>query len=158
MKFLQRKRHLGKRGFTLIELIVVIAVIGILVLLAAPKFLGYTKDAKVAALQADAKVLSNAALQYNIKEEVWPTSGTFAFADPTAEALEANLPAGVTEANLAVIDAVKLEPYVKNLANDFADYVLVVSGDFEGEVFHLDGQADADGDVWFGTSLEVVAP
>ena len=34
-----------KKGFTLIELIVVMAVIAILVLLAIPRLLNYTKDA-----------------------------------------------------------------------------------------------------------------
>lgn len=48
-----------KKGFTLIELIVVIAVLGILVLLAAPKFLGYTKDAKLAQIVADIKTIEN---------------------------------------------------------------------------------------------------
>lgn len=38
---------LKKKGFTLTELIVLIAVLGILVLMAAPKFLGYTADAKM---------------------------------------------------------------------------------------------------------------
>lgn len=44
-----------KRAFTLIELIVVIAVIGILILLAAPKFLGYTKEAKLAQIKNDVR-------------------------------------------------------------------------------------------------------
>lgn len=46
----------NKKGFTLVELIVVIAVLGILVLLAAPKFLGYAESAKVAQIKNDIKV------------------------------------------------------------------------------------------------------
>lgn len=56
-----------KRGFTLIELIVVMVIIGILVGLATPKYLNYTKDAHVTALQQDAKVLQNVTLAYNVK-------------------------------------------------------------------------------------------
>lgn len=50
-----RKLSLNNKAFTLIELIVVIAVIGILVLLAMPKFLGYTKDAKLVQIKNDVK-------------------------------------------------------------------------------------------------------
>lgn len=42
-----------KKGFTLIELIVVIAVLGIIVLLAAPKFLGHAENAKLAQIKND---------------------------------------------------------------------------------------------------------
>ena len=40
----------GQQGFTLIELIVVIVVLGILVATAVPKYLSVTKDARIAAL------------------------------------------------------------------------------------------------------------
>lgn len=45
----------NKKGFTLIELIVIIAVLGILVLLAAPKFIGYIERAKLVQIQNDSK-------------------------------------------------------------------------------------------------------
>lgn len=50
-----KNKSRNRKGFTLIELIVVIAVLGILVLLAAPRFLGYTSDSKLAQIKADIK-------------------------------------------------------------------------------------------------------
>ncbi|NMA86823.1 MAG: type II secretion system protein [Tissierellia bacterium] len=49
----------NKKGFTLIELIVVMAIIGILVMLAMPKFMGYTEKAKLTKIQNDIKVAEN---------------------------------------------------------------------------------------------------
>lgn len=54
----------NKKGFTLIELIVVIIVIGVLVLLAAPKFLGYTEKAKLTQIQNDVKAMENSVEVY----------------------------------------------------------------------------------------------
>ena len=47
------------KGFTIIELIVVIAIIGILVLLAAPRFLGYTQNAQLVRIRHDVKTAEN---------------------------------------------------------------------------------------------------
>lgn len=59
----------NEKGFTLIELIVVMAIIGILVLLATPKFLNYIKDANVTALQADVKVLGDGGMYHYIRHD-----------------------------------------------------------------------------------------
>lgn len=53
---------LKNKGFTLIELIVIIAVLGILVLVAAPKFLGHTEDAKLAQIKNDIKSYESQAI------------------------------------------------------------------------------------------------
>jgi type IV pilus assembly protein PilA len=63
-KLLTKKRN---KGFTLIELIVVIAVIAVLVLLATPKFLDYTRDAKIAQIKNDIKVAEEVVEEYLIK-------------------------------------------------------------------------------------------
>ena len=62
----------NKKGFTLIELIVVIAVLGILVLLAAPRFLGYTDKAKIAELTNNNKVIETASQMYHMDNDDWP--------------------------------------------------------------------------------------
>lgn len=128
----------NKKGFTLIELIVVIAVIGILVLLAAPKFLGYTQDANKAAMQADAKVLSNAALVYNVENEAWPT---------TAEA-EKTYTIGDKSVTGKLLDETKLKSTVKSIKGEFTDYVI----DEEGNVFHIKGVKGKDGKFYYGVN------
>ena len=59
----------NKRGFTLIELIVVMAIIGILVMLAMPKFMGYTEKAKLTNIQNDIKVAENKVEELLVKED-----------------------------------------------------------------------------------------
>jgi prepilin-type N-terminal cleavage/methylation domain-containing protein len=52
-----KKMHSKSKGFSLIELIVVIAIIGVLVMLAAPKLMGFTERAQEARIQSDVKVM-----------------------------------------------------------------------------------------------------
>ena len=49
------KKLKNKKGFTLIELIVVVAILGIMALILVPSFMGYADDAKTAVNQANAR-------------------------------------------------------------------------------------------------------
>lgn len=51
----------NKKGFTLIELIVVIAILGILALFLAPQFMGYANDAKLQVAKANTRTVWSAA-------------------------------------------------------------------------------------------------
>lgn len=51
----------NKKGFTIIELIVVIAIIGILVLLATPRLIGYVNKTQLTRIMHDVKVAENVA-------------------------------------------------------------------------------------------------
>jgi len=139
----------GQKGFTLIELLVVIAILAILVLLAAPRFLGYTKDANVATMQADAKVLSNAALVYNIENDTtWPVA-------EGASTVATLTQTGGDTIKVVAIDETKIASQIQNLKGDIADYGIVVddTSDNAGSVYHLTGVDDRDGDKHFGVNL-----
>lgn len=122
---LDEDRQLSNDGFTLIELIVVIAIIAILVLLAVPRFLGYTKDANVTAMEQDIKVLSDAVEKYHIEKEEWPVSGKID---------ELGI-GGVDE--MYYIDQEGISTHIKNINGNYSQYGLVTRGDKEGEVVNL---------------------
>ena len=61
-------------GFTLIELLVVIVIIGVLAAVVAPRFLGRTDQAKVAAAQAQIENLSLALDSYQLDTGEYPST------------------------------------------------------------------------------------
>lgn len=59
----------NKKGFTLVELIVVIAILGILALFLVPSFKGYSEDAKKQVAQGNARTVWEAAKIAETKAE-----------------------------------------------------------------------------------------
>ncbi|MCL4215446.1 MAG: type II secretion system protein GspG, partial [Candidatus Hydrogenedentes bacterium] len=76
----RRKIRRASAGFTLIELMVVIVIIGILAMLVGPKLMGATDDAKVMAAVAQIRNFKTALDMYKLKFGNYPK---------TAEGLEA---------------------------------------------------------------------
>ncbi|MDK2836344.1 MAG: type pilus assembly protein PilA, partial [Thermosediminibacterales bacterium] len=75
----------GEKGFTLIELIVVIAVLGILATLVVPRVVGVKADAEDKAGKANLKIVKNALERYYAENGEYPDT----LADLTPNYLEA---------------------------------------------------------------------
>ncbi|HOE97402.1 MAG TPA: prepilin-type N-terminal cleavage/methylation domain-containing protein [Candidatus Sumerlaeota bacterium] len=66
-------RKAARRGFTLVELIIVIVILGILGTIAIPQLISSTKDAEEATLAADLTMLRNSiSLYYHQHNSVYP--------------------------------------------------------------------------------------
>jgi general secretion pathway protein G len=68
------RRELGRVGFTLIEILVVITVIGLLAALVGPRILGRVSEAKSATAKAQLEMLSVALDNYRLDNGSYPTT------------------------------------------------------------------------------------
>ncbi len=63
-----------QQGFTLIEIIVVVVIIGILATFVAPKFMGKTDDARIVKAKNDIQALESALDIYKLDNFTYPTT------------------------------------------------------------------------------------
>ena len=69
-----KKRLSNRKGFTLVELLVVVAIIGILAAIAVPRFTDASNSAKVAKIQADLRTIDSAIAIYYAKNNAYPSA------------------------------------------------------------------------------------
>lgn len=117
----------NKKGFSLIELLTVISIIGILVLLAAPNFSEHIKNAKIAQVKQEIFVLENRITEWITLEDheltEWPSVDSNMIKDIAEDNKLFNKKGKVNEItgdSYFMIDNSFLEDYVKNdLEGDF---------------------------------------
>lgn len=78
---MKRNMRRVRRGFTLIELMIVVAIIGILAAVAVPSFIDATDEARAARIQADLSTIGSAVEIYYAKNGSYPSALTDLVAD-----------------------------------------------------------------------------
>jgi len=126
----------NNRGFTLLEIIVVVAIIAILASYIAPKVAGRVDDARISKAKSDIRVLESSLELYKLDNFLYPT---------TEQGLEAlvNKPAGEAARNW------RDGGYIKKLTKDpwGNDYRYVYPGNNgEFDVFSLGADAAVGGE------------
>ena len=134
--FLARARRRAAAGFTLIELMVVLVIIGVLAALIVPNVLDRADDARVTAARTDVNNLMQALKLYRLDNQRFPS------AEQGLEALVRRPTAGVIPPNW--------KPYVEKLPNDpwGRPYQYLnpgVRGEIDVFSFGADGQPGGEG-------------
>jgi general secretion pathway protein G len=137
MKFLHStRRRAVQAGFTLIELMVVLVIIGVLAALIVPNVLDRADDARATAAKTDVNNLMQALKLYRLDNQRYPSS------EQGLQALVAKPSAGAVPPNW--------KPYLEKLPNDpwGRPYQYLnpgVKGEIDVMSFGADGQSGGEG-------------
>ena len=133
---LSRLRRVAQAGFTLIELMVVLVIIGVLAALIVPNVLDRAEDARVTAARTDVNNLMQALKLYKLDNQRFPTT------EQGLQALVAKPTTGPIPPNW--------KPYVEKLPEDPWHHAYQylnpgVKGEIDVMSFGADGQAGGEG-------------
>ncbi|MDX1515800.1 MAG: type II secretion system major pseudopilin GspG [Woeseiaceae bacterium] len=71
---LRRRARIAQRGFTLIEIMVVVIIIGLLAAIVAPQVIGRVDDAQIEKARADIRAIESAMKFYRLDNFAYPTT------------------------------------------------------------------------------------
>lgn len=97
MRLTSTQRHQTAQGFTLIEIMVVVAILGILAALVVPKIMGRPDEARIVAARQDIAAIRQALNLYRLDNQRYPTTeqGLQALVEkPATSPIPANWKAG----------------------------------------------------------------
>ena len=134
------RRILNPKGFTMIELMVVIVILGILAAIIAPRLVGRTDEARITKARVDITNLETALKLYKLDNGVYPT---------TEQGLQARVEAPETgtaprnwrEGGYLEKNRVPKDPW----GNEFVYLSPGVNGDFDLSSYGADGLAGGEG-------------
>jgi len=130
--------HMAQRGFTLIEIMVVVVIMGILAALVVPKLMGRTDDARIIAAKQDIATIMQGLKLYKLDNQRYPTT-------------EQGLQALVTKPTIGPeANGWKTGGYLDKLPKDpWGNHYQYLSPGIKGDVdvlsFGADGQAGGAG-------------
>jgi general secretion pathway protein G len=135
-RFTRELRATAQAGFTLIEMMVVVVIIGVLAALIVPNVLGKLDEAKVTAARTDIATITQALKFYKLDNQRYPTQ------DQGLQALVAKPSTGPVPPNW--------KPYLEKLPNDpWGRPYQYLNPGVKGEVdvmsFGADGQPGGEG-------------
>jgi general secretion pathway protein G len=135
-----------RKGFTLVELLVVILILGILAALIVPKLLSHQYDAKKAKAQSDMSEIKNALERFHIDADRYPT-------DQEGLTPLVTQPSDVTNWKGPYLDKLRLDPWDHDYVYKLQDEktVLIESYGKDG----VEGGSGEDSDI---TSDDETAP
>jgi general secretion pathway protein G len=134
------RRILNPKGFTMIELMVVIVILGILAAIIAPRLVGRTDEARITKARVDITNLETALKLYKLDNGVYPT--TEQGLQALVEAPETGTaPRNWREGGYLEKNRVPKDPW----GNDFVYLSPGVNGDFDLSSYGADGLAGGEG-------------
>ena len=131
-----------KNGFTLVEIMAVIIIIGLLAAVAAVNFLGQTDKARVATTKANLKTLHNAVAQFKMDTGRFPTEdeGLEVLVDPPGD-IQNYQPGGYLDSTEVPLDAWGNEFIYQRYPESGKPYVVIsygADGEEGGEEYEAD--------------------
>jgi len=108
------RKNTSKKGFTLVEIMIVVVIIGLLAAMAIPAFNKVRQDSRESSVSNDARQLASAAQQYMLENNVTTVNHGYGAASTTGDV------------------GTDLEPYVRRLGKGYTitPAALTINGDF----------------------------